>query len=90
MKDLRLDPSVPPMPTATMSIGVACSPDHGETRDELIDAADVALYRAKAGGRDQVVVASDGAVHGIEVVADSQGHAARAGNLTSTRGPISA
>ena len=73
MKDLRLDPSGPPMPNATMSIGVACSPDHGETREELIHAADVALYRAKAGGRDQVVVASDGDVHGIEVVADSLG-----------------
>ncbi len=71
MKDLRLDPSGPPMPNATMSIGVACSPDHGETREELIHAADVALYRAKAGGRDQVVVASDGDVHGIEVVADA-------------------
>jgi diguanylate cyclase (GGDEF)-like protein len=59
MKGLQLDPSGPTLPSITMSIGVACSPDHGATREQLIDAADVALYRAKADGRDRVVVASD-------------------------------
>jgi diguanylate cyclase (GGDEF)-like protein len=59
MKGLRLESSES-LPNITMSIGVACSPEHGETREELIHAADVALYRAKAGGRDRVVVASNG------------------------------
>jgi diguanylate cyclase (GGDEF)-like protein len=62
IKGLRLE-SLEALPNITMSIGVACSPDHGETREELIHAADVALYRAKAGGRDRVVVASNGDAH---------------------------
>jgi diguanylate cyclase (GGDEF)-like protein len=69
MKGLKLDPSGPVLPSVTMSIGVACSPEHGETREQLIHAADVALYRAKAQGRDQVVVASDGDVREVEVFA---------------------
>jgi diguanylate cyclase (GGDEF)-like protein len=67
MKSLKLEPSGPPLPSVTMSIGVACAPIHGETREALIHAADVALYRAKAQGRDQVVVASDGEVHEVTV-----------------------
>ena len=69
MKGLQLEPSGPLMPSVTMSIGVACSPDHGETREQLIHAADVALYRAKARGRDRVVVASDGDVREMGVFA---------------------
>jgi diguanylate cyclase (GGDEF)-like protein len=72
MKGLKLDPSGPVLPGVTMSIGVACSPEHGETREQLIHAADVALYRAKAQGRDQVVVASDGDVREVEVFAKSE------------------
>jgi len=67
MKSLQLEPAGPALPSVTMSIGVACSPDHGETREQLVHAADVALYRAKAGGRDRVVVASDGDVREVEV-----------------------
>jgi diguanylate cyclase (GGDEF)-like protein len=67
MKSLQLDPSGPALPSITMSIGVACSPDHGETREELIHAADVALYRAKAGGRDRVEVARAGDVREADV-----------------------
>ena len=44
--------------SATLSVGVASFPDHGATRDELIRAADQALYAAKNAGRNQVVVAS--------------------------------
>ncbi len=66
MKDLRLELSGPPMPSVTMSIGVACTPDHGETREQLVHAADAALYRAKEGGRDRVVVATDGDVREAE------------------------
>src|SRR5712671_1599248 len=41
----------------TLSIGVAEYPDGGETPEELIATADAAMYRAKSGGRNQVVVA---------------------------------
>jgi diguanylate cyclase (GGDEF)-like protein/PAS domain S-box-containing protein len=40
-----------------LSLGVAIFPDHGTTSEELIDAADAALYRAKKAGRDRVEVA---------------------------------
>jgi diguanylate cyclase (GGDEF)-like protein/PAS domain S-box-containing protein len=40
----------------TVSIGIAVSPAHGASADELLHAADQALYRAKREGRDQVVV----------------------------------
>jgi len=39
------------------SLGVAVFPDHGDTADAVIAAADDALYRAKAGGRNRVVYA---------------------------------
>ncbi|MGD0793188.1 MAG: diguanylate cyclase [Terriglobales bacterium] len=41
----------------TLSIGISAFPGHGATGEELLHAADQALYRAKAEGRDRVVVA---------------------------------
>ncbi|MEZ0493211.1 diguanylate cyclase [Kineococcus sp. TBRC 1896] len=41
----------------TISAGVATAPAHGTTPDELLLAADRALYGAKGGGRDRVVLA---------------------------------
>lgn len=41
---------------ATISIGVASFPDHGTGIEELIMQADQALYAAKAGGRNKVIV----------------------------------
>jgi diguanylate cyclase (GGDEF)-like protein len=41
----------------TLSIGVATFPEHGRTGDEIIAAADGALYAAKRAGRDRVVTA---------------------------------
>jgi len=43
----------------TISIGVATCPDHGSTRDALLDAADKAMYRAKSEGRNRVSSAAD-------------------------------
>lgn len=37
---------------ATLSLGVAAFPEHGTTTDELLQAADAALYTAKADGRN--------------------------------------
>ena len=41
----------------TFSAGVATVPEHGDSADLLIRAADRALYMAKATGRDRIVVA---------------------------------
>ncbi|HOD04443.1 MAG TPA: diguanylate cyclase [Anaerolineaceae bacterium] len=41
----------------TFSLGVAAFPQHGDTAEAVFRAADAALYRAKAAGRNCVVVA---------------------------------
>ncbi len=84
MKGLTLEVSGPLRAALTISIGVACSPDHGETREQLVHAADVALYRAKAAGRDRVLVASDGGVREVEVFAQAE---EASGPSTSREGP---
>src|SRR5438045_3780559 len=38
-------------PGVTISVGAACCPDDGRTKDALVDMADRALYLAKPGGR---------------------------------------
>ena len=48
------------LPAASISIGVAQWPEDGATPEELLGAADRALYSAKHGGRDQVSVAGAG------------------------------
>jgi diguanylate cyclase (GGDEF)-like protein len=46
-----------PLGRMTVSIGVAVCPDDASTAEALVEAADVALYRAKKSGRDCVVAA---------------------------------
>ncbi len=46
------------LPTPTASFGVAESPRHGKKALDLLKAADIALYRAKAEGRDRVCLAT--------------------------------
>jgi diguanylate cyclase (GGDEF)-like protein len=42
----------------TVSTGVAALPEHGYNVQDIVNAADVAMYQAKQRGRNQVVVAS--------------------------------
>jgi diguanylate cyclase (GGDEF)-like protein len=42
----------------TLSVGIAIFPDHGESGQAVLQAADAALYRAKAAGRNCVVMAN--------------------------------
>jgi len=52
-------PAATEKPFATVSIGVATFPEDGQAGRALVDAADAALYAAKAQGRDRVVVAGE-------------------------------
>ena len=42
--------------TTTVSMGIAIYPDHGATKDDLLRAADQAMYVAKHTGRNRVVI----------------------------------
>jgi hypothetical protein len=55
-KHLDVNQSSSPI-AQTLSLGVAGFLEHGSTVEEVLRAADVALYRAKRAGRDRVVVA---------------------------------
>ena len=48
----------------TISIGMAKFPVHGQTIEELLGAADKALYAAKNGGRNRVVTAPEAEMPG--------------------------
>ena len=60
---LRLDVEQSPLPvpggskSVTISIGIACFPDHGVRVGELITQADEALYTSKKGGKNRATVA---------------------------------
>jgi diguanylate cyclase (GGDEF)-like protein len=54
VEELRLDYEHA-MLMATVSVGVAVSPDHAVTSDDLLRVADLALYQAKERGRNRVV-----------------------------------
>ncbi len=42
-----------PLPQTTVSLGIAVYPDHGRTLEEVLQAADKALYESKRGGRNR-------------------------------------
>jgi diguanylate cyclase (GGDEF)-like protein len=58
IKHLNLHSRNQQLGTITLSLGVGIFPQHGITGDMVIQAADIALYQAKAQGRDRVIVAS--------------------------------
>ena len=43
----------------SISLGLALFPQHGHTAEELIQAADAALYRAKQAGRNRLMIAEE-------------------------------
>src|SRR3989441_689411 len=47
----------------TLSVGVAVFPEHGSTVEEILRAADHALYQAKAEGRDRVALGAAAGEH---------------------------
>ena len=57
VKGMKVEQGGRSLGPVSVSIGLACFPDHGETRDGLLQAADAALYLAKERGRDRVVIA---------------------------------
>ena len=46
----------PPLTGLSASIGISCFPEHGAELEDLLHAADSALYAAKRAGRNRVVV----------------------------------
>jgi diguanylate cyclase (GGDEF)-like protein len=58
IEKLSFDEQVPGLEGITVSIGTAAYPDDGTTEDLLLKSADLALYRAKQGGRNRVEAAA--------------------------------
>ncbi len=56
IEHLPLRPAGTDARPVTISLGVGCAPNHGRNPADLIHAADVALYQAKARGKNQLVV----------------------------------
>ncbi|MDG6100518.1 diguanylate cyclase [Dactylosporangium aurantiacum] len=69
----------------TVSIGIAVYPIHGATGAAVLEAADDALYAAKAGGRDTYKIAPDATVR----TTDAPAKTAEA-SATTTDGPVKA
>jgi len=59
----------------TISVGVAAYPEHGSSAKELVAAADEAMYRAKAGGRNRVEHALPGHTGGQQSAEQETGGA---------------
>jgi diguanylate cyclase (GGDEF)-like protein/PAS domain S-box-containing protein len=48
-----------PLGEVTISVGIACFPQHGKSMYEMLRAVDTALHRAKSAGKDCVTVAEE-------------------------------
>jgi len=59
VKCLQVEHCCQKLGAITISMGVACFPEQGLTAEEVIRAADAALYQAKREGRDRTVVHSN-------------------------------
>ncbi len=59
---MKLVQHLPGGGTVTVSIGVASCGKTTKTYRDLVEKADAALYQAKKGGKNRVVVAADGKV----------------------------
>jgi diguanylate cyclase (GGDEF)-like protein/PAS domain S-box-containing protein len=58
VRELKVFYGGKPLGPVTVSIGVSCFPDDGQSGGVILSAADAALFRAKRTGRDKVVCAS--------------------------------
>jgi diguanylate cyclase (GGDEF)-like protein len=56
-KHLQIQYRGKPLDKITLSLGLSSYPEHGNSANELLRVADAALYRAKAEGRDRILVA---------------------------------
>jgi two-component system, cell cycle response regulator len=56
VRDLKIEHQGNLVASASVSVGLACFPEHGTSLEDLLRAADKALYCAKDRGRDCVVV----------------------------------
>ncbi len=68
-RELRLVHDGKSLGAVTLSLGVAAFPEHGRKREHLMQAADTALYEAKDGGRNCVIVSN---VKTLKVVENPQ------------------
>lgn len=60
IEETNFEAATSPAPLrATISVGVACFPEDGETTADLIHQADIAVYHAKVRGRNRVMYAAE-------------------------------
>src|ERR1700752_4558120 len=58
VRSLHVDFNGSSLGPLSLSAGVATFPNHGEGAEMILQAADMALYRAKSEGRDRVIIAA--------------------------------
>jgi diguanylate cyclase (GGDEF)-like protein/PAS domain S-box-containing protein len=59
VKRLRVQHQGLPLGEVTISLGIACFPQHGKSMYEMLRAVDTALHRAKSAGKDCVTIAEE-------------------------------
>lgn len=83
---LQLTYQTKTLPKITASIGVATTPHHGRLPQDILRAADEAMYDAKNNGRDQIVYAGSGprgATEALPLATKSKPSEAKQGETTS-------